>query len=287
MTALHPPFGAYRLPVWAEAVRRMGARAPSGRMGMHAASVLRRISRMGGREPYDIEAWPGVNARVYPSDNRCEKRVFCAPHLWDFAELSALEAALASAPAGRPFVFLDLGANVGFYSLYLDAAARRLGRAARIVAAEPDGENRRRLTQNIAASGAAFVQVAPVAIGAAPGRARMTPAGRNRGEVRVDPAANSGGESGDVDVVTIAGLAHRNRLPHIDAMKLDLEGHDEAALAAFLAQAAPSLYPDLLIVEISGDNGARLSALAGRLGYRRAGTTRTNAIFAREPAGTA
>jgi hypothetical protein len=70
-------------------------------------------------------------------------------------------------------------------------------------------------------------------------------------------------------------------------MKLDLEGHDEAALAAFFAQAQPSLYPDLLIVEISGDNGARIAALAARHDYRRAGSTRTNAIFARAASGTA
>lgn len=275
MTELNPPFGAYRLPGWAERTRRLGARAPSGRMGMHAASVLRRISLMGGREPYDIEVWPGVNARVHPSDNRCEKRVFCAPHLWDFAELQALERTLAAAPAGRAFTFLDLGANVGFYSLYLDAAARRVGRAARIVAAEPDAENRRRLAQNAAASGAGFVEILPVALGARPGRARMTAPGRNRGEIRLDDRAGTG----DVEVVTALALAQRAGLSHIDAMKLDLEGQDEAVLDAFFREAPVSLRPGLLIVETSGESGARIAALADGNGYRRGGTTRTNAIF--------
>ncbi len=278
---LSPPFGTLALPAWAESVRRLGERAPSGRLGLHTASVLRRICLMGGAEPFDIEAWPGVNARVYPSTNRCEKRVFCAPHLWDFAELQALEAAMLAAPAHRPFVFLDLGANVGFYSLYLDAAARRAGREARIVAAEPDAENRRRLEQNQTASGAAAIIVAPVALGAAPGRARLTQAGRNRGEIRVDLNSADGP---DVEVITVQGLAERARLPHIDAMKLDLEGSDAAVLAAFLADAPQSLRPDLLIVETNGETGAAIAQLAAAHGYAQDRTTRTNAIFRRTAA---
>lgn len=275
MTELNPPFGAYGLPAWAEAVRRLGERAPSGRLGMHAASLLRRISLMGGREPYDIEAWPGVNARIHPSDNRCEKRVFCAPHLWDRAELEALEAALAAAPAERAFTFMDLGANVGFYSLYLDAAARRTGRSARIVAAEPDTENRRRLEANAAASGAQYLDVYPVALGARAGRASLVPPGRNRGEVRIDAAA----ADGEVEVLTVLALAERAGLPHIDAIKLDLEGQDEAVLTAFLNEAPAALRPGLLIVETAGQGGARIARLAAAHGYDRAATTRTNAIF--------
>jgi len=277
MAELNPPFGAYRLPLWAERVRRLGERAPPGRLGMHTASVLRRVSLLGGREPYDIEAWPGVRARVYPSDNRCEKRVFCAPHLWDLRELQALEAALLGAPADADFVFLDLGANVGFYSLYLDAAARRAGRAAQIVAAEPDAENRRRLEQNAAASGARHLTIFPVALGAEAGRARLSIPVRNRGEVRLDPAS-SGPE---VEVMTVPALAGRAGISHIDAMKLDLEGQDETVLGAFLREAPESLHPRLLIVETSGESGARIAALAAAHGYRRAATTRTNAIFNR------
>lgn len=277
MTDLTPPFGAYRLPAWAERTRRLGERAPSGRMGMHAASVLRRISLMGGSEPYDVEVWPGVNARIYPSDNRCEKRVFCAPHLWDLAELQALERALAAAPTGHNFAFLDLGANVGFYSLYLDAAARRTGRTARIVAAEPDSENRRRLTENAAASRADFVEIVPVALGARAGRARMTAPGRNRGEIRLDARA----ETGEVEVITALALAQRAGLSHIDAMKLDLEGQDEAVLDAFFRDAPVSLHPGLLIVETSGETGSRIGDLAQARSYRRLATTRTNAIFQR------
>jgi len=287
---LDPPYGYYALPGWAEHVRRLGESLPRNRLGLNGASVLRNIALLGRAEPVDAEVLPGVRARVYPSSNRCEKRVLCAPQLWDADERAILcQAAMASAE--EPFVFLDLGANVGLYALTAAASAARAGRSARIIAVEPDVENRRRLADNIAASDLPHIDIAPVAIGAESGWARMERTNINRGEKRatvegddrVEPVARADDLGTEPAGRAARGLAigeggDRDRLSRIDAMKLDLEGMDGAALAAFIPHADPALLPGLIFVETEGLGAAGEGALKAG-GYTPLTITRHNTIY--------
>ena len=65
--------------------------------------------------PVDVEAL-GVRMRIHPYNNVCEKRMLYAPHTFDPEELALIRDRM------RPgFVFVDIGANVGAYSLYVAA----------------------------------------------------------------------------------------------------------------------------------------------------------------------
>lgn len=278
--SLDPPFGAFALTGARERLRRVAAHMPRNRLGRMAVSLLRRACTGGRPGPFDVEVFPGVRARLHPASNRCEKRALAGPQFFDLGEREALRAALARRGDG-PFVFLDLGANVGLYSLWVLAAARAVGRDVTILAVEPDSETRARLETNLAASQAPdTVHVAGVAIGARAGRGAIVGHAHNRGEHRVRSARDDDAET--VEILPVDALCARFAITRIDAMKVDLEGHDEAALAGLFAAAPTSLWPELIIVEAGkGAETPSVVRLCLDNGYQLDRRTRLNALLTR------
>ncbi|MEL6479259.1 MAG: FkbM family methyltransferase [Pseudomonadota bacterium] len=267
---LEPPFGTHALPAWAETLRRAAQRAGTGPLARRAASLIRRICLVGRSDPVDVEPFPGQRARLYPRDNLSEKRVFGGVQFWDAAERAALQAAMADAP--RPFCFVDAGANAGLYSL----AVRSFGPAL-IVAVEPDAENLRRLRDNLEASGATEVTVAPVALSDRPGFVRIAAATGNRGETSVTAAEDGIPARPLLEVVRAAGL------PRIDALKIDIEGAELPVLRAFFETAPPTLHPALILIEARRGEETEALAHLRATGYSEAARTKMNAIIQAGP----
>ncbi|MCA1243255.1 FkbM family methyltransferase [Stappia stellulata] len=278
--SLDPPFGAHAFSGPLESLRRMAALMPKNRLGRICVSAIRRLVVRGRPGPFDVEVFPSVRARLYPASNRCEKRAVAGVQLFDFGERMALrEACLSSSSA--PFVFVDLGANVGLYSLWMVSVAREANRPFQGLAVEPDPETRARLEDNLAASGASdIVAVAPVAVGETAGRGAIVTHGQNRGEHMVRAAEASDADT--VEILTVQEICARHGVSRIDAMKIDLEGHDEGALRGLFSGAPDTLWPQLIVVEAG--KGADLPPVV-RLcldnGYRLDRRTRLNALLTR------
>jgi len=243
-------------------------------------SLLRRFCLRKRQEPFDISVFPTIGARLFPSTNRCEKRLVAGPQFFDLPERQALTAALQGSRSD-PFIFLDLGANVGFYSLWVVAQARQSGQVVRVVAVEPDRETRRRLEFNISASGAEEdITVQACGIGAMSGRANMTCDARNRGANTIALTADD--VAGSFEVVPLEELCRRNAIERIDALKIDIEGHDYAALEAFFASGMTELYPEMIIAEVGRKKGTPpLIRLCNENGYKLLKRTQLNAILTR------
>lgn len=269
-----PPFGTHALPAPIERLRRFGAGLGAGALGRRAASLIRRIVCLGRDDPFDIEPFPRQRARLYPRDNLSEKRVFTAPGRWDAAERAAL--ARAAAGAGPVFRFVDAGANVGLYTLAARATAPRGFRG---LAIEPDPENLRRLRFNLAASGAAEVAVAPVALSDREGEAVLAAAEGNRGEISL-------GTGSGLRVATrrLLDLVAGAGLDGIDALKIDIEGHEEPVLRAFLRDAPEALMPRLVLIEAPRGQETPALALLRSNGYVVTERTKLNAILTRAAA---
>ncbi|MEM1344555.1 MAG: FkbM family methyltransferase [Pseudomonadota bacterium] len=261
---VEPPFGTYALPPLVERLRQTGGRLGTGALARRAASAIRRVCLAGRDGPFDVSPFPGQNLRLNPRDNLCEKRVFAAPQFWDAAERAMLAQAMHESEA--PFHFVDAGANVGLYTLALRAEG-----PLKALAIEPDPENLRRLHINLAASGAAEVAVAPVALSSKPGRASLAPSA-NRGETAVAPGT-------DIPTLPLLDLIHQAGLTRIDALKIDIEGAEAPVLAAFLRDAPRALHPKRVVIE--AQRGARPAALdlLTRAGYLIIHRTRLNAIL--------
>ena len=265
------PFGHYALPPGREAARVGAREAGDTRFGRWFISLKRKRAMQGEPGPFDVTVAPDVRARLYPTTNRCEKRAMCGVQVWDAEERAALRDAVFE-PLAEPFVFLDVGANVGLYSLFVSAYAREAGRPSRILAVEPSADMGARLRFNAQASDAIIEHIA-VAISDQPGMAHLSSGGTNRGEGQL---ANAGEP---VEVITLWELCERHEVTRIHALKLDIEGHDERALAAFFANAPQSLHPDLIIIELSDSNRSAVVELAAAQNYLLSEQTSLNAIF--------
>lgn len=254
---------------------------PSNRIGRWAISLLRKLTvagREGGAKgPFDVELAPGIRARLFPSSNLCEKRAFCGVQNWDKAERAALVQALKKSESD-PFVFIDVGANVGLYSLFLWSAGRKFQKATRVIAVEPDPLNRSRLQFNIDANQAS-IEVESVAIGGESGEGMLGGGYKNRGEVKLAKGESAGCTA--VSIETLPDLIDRAEVTRVDAMKVDIEGHDLVALRCLFTSAPQAVWPSLLIVETTGTGQAPVVAEALEHGYRLAKKTRLNAILVR------
>ncbi len=260
--SLNPPFGTYALPDSRERSRLKAEASKDSRMGRAMISHLRGRALKGLNEPFDVTVAPDVKARLYPSQNRCEKRAFAGVQVWDSAERGALKKAVENC-ANDTFSFLDVGANVGLYSLFVESYCKAAQKNSDIIAIEPGVKMADRLSDNIAASDAR-VQVIRAAVSDKPGTGKLGGGEINRGEAHLMDA-DSDGEIVVIDTLARIALAHG--LTKIDAMKLDIEGHDEKALTAFFNEAPRSLFPKLLILETGKEPTSPLIDLCHTEGY--------------------
>jgi len=269
-----PPFGTYALPPAREAWRKKADSYKDTRVGRALISRARKKALNGENGPFDVQVEDGISARLYPSGNRCEKRAFAGVQVWDLTERLVLKSAIES-HSELPFIFLDVGANVGLYSLYVNAYAKQAGRAVQIIAIEPGVETCARLEANIAAS-KANIQIIRAAVSDAPGTGYLGGGEINRGEAKLS-AQSDGTETVVVD--TLPRIARTLGITRIDAMKVDIEGHDLKALTTFFEDASKKLHPDLLMMETGRAAFSPLIELCEANDYVVAERTKMNTIL--------
>lgn len=266
MSDLDPPFGIYALPPARETWRTRADAYSDTRWGRMMISRCRKKALSSGTEPFDVEVIPGLNARLYPSGNRCEKRAFAGVQVWDALERQALKSAIER-NAEPEFVFLDVGANVGLYSLFVNAYANAANVNTRIIAIEPGLETCARLEANIK-SNHAPVEIVRAAISDVPGTGILGGGETNRGEAKLQGAGRNMDQDGETVIIdTLARICRTHGLTHINAMKLDIEGHDLKALTGFFEDAPARLHPALLILETGRDETSPLIELCAAHDY--------------------
>jgi FkbM family methyltransferase len=148
----------------------------------------------------------------------------------------------------RPgMVFVDVGANDGYYTLF---AARRVGPSGRVVAAEPSSRERAHLQRNLGRNGLDNVSVIPAAIGATSGLADLhlahgVHAGHNTlGGFAHDDVVRASLER--VPIEPLDAVIARLGLARVDFVKIDVEGA-EARVIAGATNVLTSMRPMMLI----------------------------------------
>ncbi|MGE0723014.1 MAG: FkbM family methyltransferase [Alphaproteobacteria bacterium] len=143
--------------------------------------------------------------------------------------------------AERDRDFVDVGANIGYYAVYLAPLVRR------VVAFEPDPRNLPALAANAAAAG--NVTVRPVAVSDRCGTGRLS-VGSSSAVGHLVGAAEK--DALPVETTTIDAAADALDLRPC-AIKLDIEGHELAALAG--AAATIGRHQPLILTEFARPAG--------------------------------
>jgi len=146
--------------------------------------------------------------------------------------------------AGRRFSFVDIGAHIGVYSLFVAATA---GYSADIIAVEPEPISLARLRFNVAANPGAKISIQPIALSDQRGTLALEINRDNRGGTRTRPATDA--DTNVVPCMSLRDLLSIERTERIDALKIDVEGSEEQILLPFFRDAPRSLWPRLVIIE--------------------------------------
>ena len=255
--------------------------------GKRLTYLLRRIGLLMMGECADVTLF-GARLRIYPHNNVSEKRVLFATQLFDPAERDALKA--LAAPGA---VFLDIGANVGLYSISVGEAFAAHPDT-RIVAVEPHPYIYRRLAFNAGLNPAYNITAVEAGIADHEGTLSLTLHGDNLGETRmvqegitasVDAIAAE--KVVDVPVLSLMQLVATQELTRIDGMKVDVEGFEEKVMLPFFDAAPDALLPRVIIIE----NNVRhwdvdIVAVAAKRGYTSHRISKNNlllSLLSRDP----
>jgi FkbM family methyltransferase len=247
VTAADPPFGTYQPTALQARMIAVGRRLPPTRLGRRTASLLRSALSRTANTPLDLTVL-GQRMRLHAGNNACEKRLIITPQFFDPAELALL------APRILPgFVFIDIGSNVGTYSVF---TALRGGPSARVIAIDPNDIVLERLRFNVAANGLLNVRVLQTALGDTAGEAEFALDDKNMGgsSLRLDRKAGAGKRLMRVPVRTLLEVVQTEDLPKLDALKIDVEGYEDRVLVPFFSTALPGLWPSMVIIEKSAQS---------------------------------
>jgi FkbM family methyltransferase len=224
-----------------------------------------------------VERW-GLKMRLHPLDNGCEKNLLFTPQMYEPEELAALETEIDRVRAARrPFTFVDIGANVGLFSLFVAAKA---GPAARILAIEPEPGNFARLTFNIVSNPPLPIEPVAVALGDHVGEVAIALNQRDRGGTRVQRNSDNNADIARVPLKPLIDLLREKNIATIDALKIDVEGMEDAVLAPFFGNAPETLWPRMILIEDSRHEWkVDLFALFAERGYTATLRTKQNVVL--------
>jgi FkbM family methyltransferase len=161
-------------------------------------------------------------------------------------------------------VFVDVGANLGFYTLIAASVLRQKG-GGHVLAFEPNPPVRGLLAESVRLSGLeAFVTILPVALGASrSGRARFFLGDEhNSGLSTLRPWPGHLGSGAltaertiEVECVSLDALLDEGRIQRADMLKIDVESAEAEVLVGGM-RLLESLRPRHLICETSLDSDA-------------------------------
>lgn len=233
--------------------------------GAARAMMARRILGLG--RPLDIR-FRSCAYRIEGRNNLIETGLLTRPS-YNAQEIEFLSQAVRDGG-----VAVDIGCNIGLYALPLAQAA---GPGGQVVAIDANADMIARLAFNAQASDLGNVHAVHRAVGGETARVDL--------HIRQDDVAIvsvAASDDGRVQMQPLLDILAQADVTRIDALKIDIEGHEDAALVPFLQQSSADLRPTRIVIERMGPDGDYPGCVAefARLGYRLVGRTRNNSLYA-------
>ena len=166
---------------------------------------------------------------------------------------------------------VDIGCNIGLYAL----ALARTGAKVVAIDANPDMVERARF--NAQASGLELDLVYS-AVGDRQGSVHLE---RQRDDAAIVRTIES--DDGDVPMKPLMQILQECGVGKVDALKIDIEGFEDKALAPWLVSAPEEHLPSHIVIEMNAVNQhPACRAAFDTLGYREVGNSKINTLFERE-----
>ncbi len=258
------------IPDWKNKLIAFCQRRPTNWLGRRLALLGRKLVMKGLPVPVEAQV-EGIKVKLHLHDNICERRFLFMPQFFDQEERAIISERL---PADG--VFVDIGANVGLYSL---RAAQALGGNGTILAFEPNPVTFERLKTNVSMNEIkATVILEQLGIGEGEGELELVLHPDNLGEASA--FAEFGGEKISVPSHSLNQVLDLHSIEKIDVLKIDIEGFEDVALMPFLRSDSSARFPNTIVIEKSEDRWR--SDLLGQLlslGYRHSISTKNNHVL--------
>ena len=214
--------------------------------------------------PVDVTSAFG-RFRVYPTTNLVDSALLIHP-CYNQAEITFLREGLREGGT-----FVDIGANIGLYSVALGNSLRASGR---VVSIEPNPICVERLRANLRFNDLPTDGVFPVAVGDSPGRGHLIVDHDDLAIARTVRDATGG----DFEIRTLTAILDQAGVNEIASLKIDVEGFEMAALGPFFQNAPRTRWPRRICIEHLGEKSDVMAMLA-KAGYQLVRNTRNNALL--------
>lgn len=169
-------------------------------------------------DPRDVDDIATQVGNLYMhSKDRVMTRLLRETGVWEEAEMAFLRATLKPG-----HTFLDIGANIGYFTVF---ASELVGPTGRVIAVEPERRNLSLLRANLWRRRCSNATVLPIAAFAETGFVPLRRDEKNRGNHRVGLAGRA------TELVPCARLEDVLGDLHIDVVKVDAQGSDHDAIA--------------------------------------------------------
>lgn len=226
--------------------------------------------------PFDIEV-EGIRIRAWPAENHSDRTMVGRLELPERRERSMI------APLLQPkMVFVDIGANIGLYSLLISA---KTGAKAHIIALEPHPDTFAKLCFNRDVNGFANIAAYNLAAGSQSGREILYfDGGGNIGGASMLAEATQPRASIEIESRPLPDILREAGVDHVDLLKIDIEGFEDRALTPLFASAENRrLWPEAILLETVHRHlwQTDLLEMLERLGYSISGRTPENVLLKR------
>ena len=260
-------WGAYQAP---SSTRKLQLLAQWGlSRGIIKKQVLKRWQTILYHQLVDFER-DGIKYRLDISNNVTDRRILTSSKEYDGRELAAL---LKASSGG---VFVDIGANIGYYSLV--AASRG---ARQVFAFEPNPPTLERLNFNVSANALnERITILPVGVGEN-GSFELYSSG-DLGSASLLPQENY--ESVRIQVRPLLEVLSEHGVDSIGGLKIDIEGMEDRALIPFFKEAPETFWPKCIVLEHCNEEDWEINIidfLIKESGYELKFSTRGNTVLSR------
>ena len=213
----------------------------------------------------------GLRLRILPDQNASSLRFLRIGHHFDSSERKTIAEACRFVESP---VFIDVGANIGLYSLLLATELPHL----RVFAVEPHPGICKQLLYNINLNPNLSIEVLACAVSDNSGLVRIQTNFVNLGATRIE-------DDGDVEVncTTLEKLISELKLDRVDAIKVDVEGYEDRVLIPYLQNAPDSLLPSVIVLEFNPNQWQNnLVSVANTRGFQQTKRSGLNCILIRK-----